>query len=85
MLGPKPTVMVSEAGPRSSASPVSSGGCCGIGVASLTGSPTVNRAAMAAHRPSIRITSSTSVLVTSTVANISRFCCVVVIPACRFP
>ena len=36
---PKPTVMVSEYGPRSIASPVSSGACSSAGAASDTGSP----------------------------------------------
>ena len=84
-LGPNPTVMVSEYGPRSIDSPVSNGGCSLRTGESLTCFPAVSRAAMAAHRPSIRCSSSTSVVVTSSEANISRSCWVVVMPACRAP
>ena len=73
-LGPKPTVMVSECGPRSIDSPVSNGGCSSRTGESLTSLPAVSRAAIAAQRPSIRLSSSTSVVVTSRAANISRSC-----------
>ncbi len=83
--GPNPTVMVNECGPRSIDSPVSNGGCSGRIGESLTCFPAVSRAEIAAHRPSIRCSSSTSVVVTSRAANISRSCCAVVMPACRGP
>ena len=42
-------------------------------------------AAIAAQRPSMRLSSSRSAVVTSRAANISRSCWVVVMPACRGP
>jgi hypothetical protein len=79
--GPNPTVTVSPAGPRSKASPVSTGGACGAVSVGPIASPAVIRDAAAAQEPSTVGTACTSVVVMSNAANASRAWAGVAIPA----
>jgi hypothetical protein len=78
---PNPNVTVSDEGPRSSASPVSSGGASWSVLSVPTGRPAVMRREARVHSCSMPTSSSRSSVSTSYDANRSRDCAGVTIPA----